>query len=270
MFAGTITLLEEPLNDPLSDWFQNDRLPGLVVETTQTNLGSGRPIQQGTAAGHTLAHGEEISIGRDSDGDPVAIDRDATEGQERVATEWVADPTDTGLFIAESVAGDGRLDFPLDLILNVTGQIPERQRVAIGELFADWRDAESLGDVWMNGSQAGDDTNIGYHGAASERDTPSIGLGFERAFRGTTVRGVIYQSGYVACYDVATASEFVRFVSEKILPYTEPADTDDAQATLGEASGSEPCRECGRDTDVNNDGICLVCQDRREDDEVEA
>lgn len=271
MFAGTITLLKEPLDDGFSNWFQSDRLPGLVVETTQTDLGTARPVQAGTAAGHITTTDRDIAIGRDEDAEPVAIDIEEFEGRERVATDWVADPTDTGLFIPESVAGDGRLDFPLNLLLNVTGQVPERQRVAIGELFTDWREANSLGDVWMNGTQAGDDTTIGYHGAASERDTPTIGLGFERAFRGTTIRGVIYESGYIACYDAATATEFVRFIDEKILPYCDSADADeDAQTTLGEATDDEVCLECGRETETTDEGVCMVCHDHAEDEEVSA
>jgi len=240
MIAGSLGQLETPTDEPLESWFNGHRFPALEVENTQQSFDD-RPIQSGTAAGTVATTYEDIMVAEDTQGNPATIAIERTEDRDAVATEWVADVTETGLIVPESVEGDGRLDFPFDLFYERCGSMVERLRVDVGEVHTDWNRKDTLGDVWMSGQDPGDGASIEYHGQADPEETPTIGLGFERPWNGTVQRGVVFESGYVAIYNETRPTAFIRFLDEELLEYAYAPGEDDEQqqATLGDAGGGD-------------------------------
>lgn len=237
MIAGTLGLLDAPTDTPLDSTYGGggDGLPALSVDRTQESFDGG-PIQSGTAAARVRTEQRDVSVAHDLDGEPAGIMVDRTESTEPVVSEWVADPTGSGLVAGASLAGDPTDPFPFDLIGEVAGRRVVRQHVDVQQLHMDWMNRDALGDVWMVGSEYGDGASIDYHDAAEADVRPTIGMGFNRPWANGHVRGVVYQSGYVACYSLENAATFARFVSEELLAYCDGApeeeDAPGEQATL--------------------------------------
>jgi len=278
MIAGTLAVLEDTADEPLESWFRGkSSLPALEVKKTQSSFDD-RPIQSGVAADAVTRETKVPEVTVTIDGEPSGITEEPREQGERISTDWVADVTGTGLIAIESVDGDGMLDFPLDLFYNLAGSKPVRQRVDIEALHIAWSDEDSLGDVWLNAADGGDGARIDYHQQADPEQKATIGLGFERPWNGTVMRGVVYESGYCAVYNCSRPTEFVRFVEEELLPFCDDDDGDAAQQLLGQSGDqsddsddSEECDRCGRDADLSDyDGgrYCAVCIDYFEDEET--
>lgn len=228
MIAGSLAVLEQPTDEALESWFRNGRsLPALDVQRTQQSLEDDRPIQSGKAATTVETTHRDISVGVNTDGEPIAIDVDRYEGREQLVTDWVADVTDTGLIVAESTDGEGELAFPFDVFWNVTGQQPERLRVNIAALHEEWDRDGVLGDVWMTSADIGGGASIEYHDEADEDARPTIGMGFERPWSGKVMRGVVYESGYCAIYSSSSAPDVVRFLEEELLEFAGIPDDDE-------------------------------------------
>ena len=62
MIAGTLTLLEESVDEQLSSTVEDRQLPAIDVERTQEDM-DGRPMQAGKVAGHTSEERTEITFG---------------------------------------------------------------------------------------------------------------------------------------------------------------------------------------------------------------
>lgn len=263
MLAGTITIFDDVLEEPLQSWFRDHGVRAIEVEDTQTSFDK-RPIQRGLAAGSVTKQTEVPTIAVNGDGERDTIVTEPEEQSERLLTEWVADPTETGLLAIESVDGDGEFDFPLDLFAAKTGARPLRQIVDVEAVHMAWDDEDALGDVWLNASDDGTGAAMAYHQQADDDQPATIGLGFRRAWSGTVMRGVVYESGYLAIYNCSQPAEFVRFVDEELLEYCEPRD-DNLQATLGNSTPDPECERCGRESDSveKHDGadLCVVCRD---------
>ncbi|SEO73057.1 hypothetical protein SAMN05216388_1017131 [Halorientalis persicus] len=278
MIAGSLARFEEPADDALESQFTNGRYPALYVERTQESFDD-RPIQSGKAADTVETIQRKVEIGTVAESDKKTLHVERVEDRETLITEWVADPTGTGLIAAESTDGEGPLAFPFDQFYNQGGPV-ERLEVDIPGLFLAWRDDDALGDVWMNGSDPGDGASINYHAKASADRQPTIGLGFERPWNGTVMRGVAFQSGYAAIYSTSSETEFIRFVGDELLPFAYVPDDEDEgeQATLddtaddGEDAGDGgddwvpgECDQCGHDRKKTQylDGrrICIICAD---------
>lgn len=290
MIAGTLARLESSADEPLETWFRDRGLPGIHVERTQSSFDD-RPVQAGTAATRVEATEKRVDVGVSGSGTAVALDVTDEPSMETISTEWVADVTGSGLLAAASVNGDGKYPFPFDLFASVTDRDVERLRVDVSKLHAAWSAEDVLGDVWMVGSDDDQGASIDYHDRASPDEKPTIGMGFERPWSGTVERGVVYASGYVAVYSSNTASAFVRFVEEELLPYCETESEDSQQVTLGggdafadevadhlEGEGfdiskdAEPqewtpgtCDRCGHDRDrtqeQQGETVCLLCDE---------
>lgn len=236
MYAGTLAKLASPADEPFASSAPHGELPALVVEETQDGL-NGRPVQSGIAAAAVTEKVPDVTVSDDGHGNLTATESTDVIEHDFV-TEWVADPTGTGLVIAESVRGDGELAFPLDQF-RVQGDGPvDRLGVMVDQLFRAWDDEGDLADVWMAGHDDFDGTSIDYHDNASRSEPPSIGVGFERHWGGVVFEGVVYHSGYVACYDADSPPAFVRFVADEILPHAFVKDDDGdkaegTQSTLG-------------------------------------
>jgi hypothetical protein len=105
---------------------------------------------------------------------------------------------------------------------------------------------------------------------AADDQPATIGLGFTRPWGGSVFEGVVYESGYLALYDCSRPTEFVQFVEDEILPYCSTPESAE-QVLLGdhgedgEEDGPDTCEECGRESDTMEDGLCIVCRDKREE-----
>jgi len=119
---------------------------------------------------------------------------------------------------------------------------------------------ESSPKVWgVSYSVEGDDetTRAGadFHRDADldqlERDDEHIsGVGFRYDWSGNIVRGVIYESGYVALYNHFTEEAFGRWLADHVIPYSYSdveAAAETHQTTLGETADVE---ESGEEADV--------------------
>lgn len=265
MIAGTLARLSNPIDEPLESWFSGNTLPGLHVEKTQDSFDD-RPIQSGSVATRVDRDKTRVSVGETADGEPEALLTEKTEETVTLHTEWVADVTGTGLIVPESSDGDGQLDFPFDVFWNVADRDIERLTVEVFELHRAWDAEDALGDVWMAGSNQADGTSINYRDSVDDDVEPTIGLGFVRPWEGYAFKGVIYESGYVAIYNTNSATQFIRFVDEEILPYVRQAENDEEeQATLG----TPECDDCGRESENleqhGDEMLCPVCLDKREE-----
>lgn len=247
--AGTVAELESPAEEPLESWFRNRDLPAVDVETTQAPLGNDHgPVQIGTAASRIDDTEREASVGVDGSGDPVALHVESVRTRSEVITEWIAEVSELGLVIPESVHGADSKEypFPLDLFYARTSREPYLLEFDVRAIHRAWEDDNTLGEVWMAGTKEEtdedevNDVDIAYGYEAEQlSDLASIGLGFKRVWQGTVMRGVVYASGYVALYSCENASEFVRFVDGELRPFAERVETNDAQATLFDDEGGE-------------------------------
>jgi len=228
MIAGTIALLDATADDPLTDTAGSSGRPALSVEKTQRDLDGDAVAQAGTVVGRVATTEQDITVLQD-DGD-VTIVTEQTEGRDEHITDWVGDVTGRGVLVVESLAGADALSFPLDFFGARLDRRPARVEVALQDLVVDWGDEF---DTWYVGTSEGDDrAKLAYHDAATRPEDATVGLGFERVWRNTVARGVVYDSGYIAIYSPWTHSVFLEFLDEEILPFAHPVD-DDFQAKLG-------------------------------------
>ena len=280
MLAGTLCLIDETLKDPLESWYRGDGVTGLDVSDTQNTL-NGRPIQSGVAAGTVTRQKKVPTTAVNRSGDTTSIVTEQVDQGEKLLTEWVADVTGTGLVVIESIDGDGQLDFPLDMFYARMGEHPQRQYVDVEALHIEWSDEDVLGDVWLNAAEAPDGSSINYHQQAEEERPASTGLGFERPWNGTVMRGVVYKSGYLAVYNSSKPTNFVQFIEEEILRFcheSEDEDDEDGQATLQESAGDDSgnteewtegtCEQCGhvrtKTKVIDGDRTCIICDEERD------
>jgi len=235
MYAGTIARLDRPTDEPLENFFREGGLPALSVDQTQTRVeGDKPPVHTGTAGKRIEKPRQEVSIGKNNDGEPTAIDVSSIPALTDVATQWVADPQDTGIIAAESTEGDGPFDFPFDVLAVATNRTPERLEIDVRDMYEAWESDDKIGSVTMNASDDGFKTTMEYGDEADGSKEPNIGLGFTRPHGGTIHEGVIYESGYVALYSCSSAAEFVAFVRDCVLPFCRAAEDDGTQVTFDE------------------------------------
>lgn len=273
MIAGTLRQLEQPTDDALESAFPSEgEFPAFDVRNTQTSFDD-RPIQTGLAATSVMRRKQvPMLVGQTQDDRDTMLITEPEERSQTLVTEWAADVTGTGLVAAESVDGDGKYDFPFGLLSNLTGGTFNLLAVDVEGLHIAWDDEDTLGDVWMTSADSGAGTSIDYHDNADKESRPTIGLGFECPWGNVVMRGVIYESGYIAVYNDRPATEFFRFIEEEILEFTEVIDDEVGQKQLGEATeesaGDEPevCNECGRESSSIGailPGLCIVCGDKK-------
>lgn len=233
MIAGTLGLLEDTVSEPLED-YATGGFRTLDVRETQSYLDGGK-VQQGRAAGRVESTQEEIYV----DGGTVDVERVGTINQ--VWTEWVADVTDAGFVAAERTAGTDPT-FPFDLFSSRVNSPVRPAEVDTGSFVQAQREEDSLQDVWMSMSKTAtesnidpDDVDVGY-GREATPAGGNVGVGFRISWDGTIAKGIVYASGYLACYNESWGPlQFSRFVRERVLPHAyipEPED-DGEQTTLG-------------------------------------
>lgn len=235
MMAGTLGLLEETVADPVAS-HGTGGFDTLDVRETQAYLDGAR-VQSGAACALVEATTEKIHV----DGTDIDIER--VESTERVHAEWIADVTDAGFVLAERTAGTDPM-FPFDVFRGVLGT-PVEPAVLDPSAFVTRQDDI---DLWFSGSKAEtasetkpNDVSMGY-GRESRQAGGNVGVGFKMGWNGTTVRGVLYQSGYVSVYNETWGPiQFARFVRDAVLPVAAVPESDDEseQGTLGETGGGD-------------------------------
>lgn len=272
MIAGTVGLLDTPADAPLETAYTNgSELPALEVEDTQESL-NGQPVQSGVAARYVTTWTQVPTVATDRNNDPVGIVTEREETANPHETEWVADVTNTGLVAAESLANKSSdFPFPFDLMMAQTDRGIDRIWVDIESLHAEWASDGGLNDVWMVGADAGDGAKIKYHDQASVDEPATIGIGFQRSWGGSFVRGVCYASGYVAIFSTESPTAYVRFVEDQLLPHAERVEDDGLVQMSLDETGAETCDDCGREPErgleeVGGDDLCVVCASKRDED----
>jgi hypothetical protein len=216
MYAGTLAKFENALEEPLED-HATGGFATLDVKETQRDLAGDSIAQSGRA--------EEVP------------------STKRVWTEWAADPTGSGVIAAERTAG-ANPGFPFDVFRSVGEQLVDPLVIDPGALIQSQAARDRAVDVWMTGDKAEsgsaltpDDVQINYGREATVRDAQeaTVGVGFEIPWEGKTVRGVAYQSGYVAVFtDGVGPTQYIQFISDVILPHAEAPDPEgtEEQTTL--------------------------------------
>lgn len=265
MMAGSLGLLEDAVGDELES-FGTGGFATLDVRDTQAYLDAAR-VQKGAACALVESTTEEIHVSG------TAIETEEVGATERVFTEWVADVTDAGFVLAERTAGSDPM-FPFSVFRGVLGT-PVEPAVLDPTAFVSQHDDI---DLWFSGSKAEtgedkpNDVSMGY-GRESRQAGGNVGVGFKMGWNGTTVRGVLYQSGYVSVYNETWGSiQFARFVRDAVLPVASIPDAADdmEQDTLGAADENEDwsegvCDECGHErtkTRVSQGRrICIICDE---------
>jgi hypothetical protein len=230
MYAGTVARLEEPADEPLSDYiFGEGYPPALVVEDTQATLDD-RPVQTGMVAGAVEESVRRVDVGTD-DGEPW-IDVRNEKTNTLLASEWVAEVTGSGIVVSQSVgADDEELPFPFNVFSSRCGSECRRMAFDIQQLAKAWRSDNVLADVWMLAAEDefGDvSIDYGEQASLSEVDTATIGLGFKREYQGSVDKGIVFRGGYAANYRDIPASVFVRFVQDELLPFAYEYEPKDA------------------------------------------
>lgn len=260
MIAGTIALLEDTTDDPLES--TSSGFSTIDVRETLTYLDDAT-VQHGRACAHVEAQHEEVSV------NGTEIETETVTGREDAYTEWVADVTDAGFVVTERTAGSEPM-FPFDLFEVATGCRLSEARLDTSAFVTAQREGENAPDVWFSGSKAEteddldpDDVDMAY-GRDANQAGGNVGTGFRTSWNGRRVKGIMYSSGYIAVYsDWVTADAFAQFVREEVLPHAETPDGEGGQATLDESE----CERCSRETDTNDDGYCVVCQDKLEEEQ---
>lgn len=233
MHAGTIGVLEEPVDEPLES-YASGGFATLDVRETLEGF-DGVEIQHGRVTDTIETQAEDIFVSGST------IDVETTESSAKVWTPWVADVTDAGFVVAERTAGSDP-EFPFQVFRARTGQKVERVEIDVADIIRSFRDRDRDVDVWMVGSDEGG-AEMRYHGHARVADAKraSIGVGFELAWNNTVAEGVMYASGYVAVYNESWGPrKFASFVRDVILPHAEvPEDDEETEQAELDDTGSD-------------------------------
>lgn len=217
MIAGTLGKVNDTVDEPFSSWIRDGLgYPAIEIKTSQQTHGE-TVAQAGMVAGRVEETRQQVSTS--GDGDSVTIDVDREPEIVPIATGFAADPTGSGVLLAESVAANEELPFPFDVFSGQLGASVHRLEVDVESLHDAWDDGDAL-EVWMAGSDRNGST-MAYHGSADTSEIePTIGLGFKRAWSGTTMKGVVYESGYVALYSARHPADGIQFIADELLPFT--------------------------------------------------
>jgi len=235
MIAGTLAVFDETADEPLEPFIRAGGYPALTITTTQSTVDEATP-QAGQVAGRIKDTHTQVYTG-DDDGEPW-IDTERNDAIQAIATDWYADVTGSGVVLAESIAANEELPFPFDVFGGLIRSNIERKQLDIRQLYQDWDGDGGLSKVWMAGNDERG-ASMAYHGSATDVE-PTIGLGFKRAWNGTTIKGVVWQSGYLALYTARHAADGLQFVADEMLPYTESWDPEEHedQTDFDEFGGS--------------------------------
>lgn len=232
---------------------------------TMTYL-DGDAIQHGYAGTYQTSEQDVPAISGDT------VEFETRDVREPVATEFFAD-LETGYVCVDSSAGafmfgaDGlvRRAAHVDVVrahLNVP---------AFAKALTETYDNPTWWQVGWKEEEDGDtlDAGVSYHRGTREHDptsnnTSQLGFAFRRS-NGEYVRGTCAQSGYVEVYEPAWGADaMARWLRDDVLPHCSlPADDSGEQTSF-----TPTCQECGRESDSVEDGLCIVCQSKNDEEGV--
>ena len=229
MNSGTIGLLESPVDDRLETWNRSGDLPAIHVRETQDRLDD-TPIQSGVAASRVTDTETGVTVFEDS------IEISESETNDVVWSNWIADVTDTGLVIAESVTDKSDPPFPFDIVMARTGEFVNPVNIRTEKLAGEWSDRDDLRETWMV-AEGDDDSTVMRYGQAANKNgaaDATTGVGFVTSWGGTVLKGVAYQSGYIAIWADIQPATFIEFVNDEIMPFAFVPEDDEpgTQATF--------------------------------------
>lgn len=236
MHAATLFSVEPPTGEAELESFRSDNemsIPAMDVETQETL--DGRSIAAGTAAGFVETVEVDPIIGVDDSGGVVVSD-EWVETTEPVVTEYIAD---AGAGYIGLEKGDAR--FAADAIAQQWDvPVPVEARLDLDGFEAQFH-GDASSDAWMTTGERVDDgddgVEIAYHQDASLHDAGRrdlSGVGFEFGSEIGHVRGVAYESGYVAVFTELADIQFAEFCREHVVPFLErdPDGEREAAETL--------------------------------------
>lgn len=221
--AGTVGRFEAdpPALESYADQ-AGDRV--LDVDGTQDGLGD----VAGVTFGRAVTRIDDTKSVVRVDGTDVTLDTE--EVTRRVGTEWAA----RGRVVrAGSTVEEGGGAWPFTLLSAVANVRCNRLEFDTDAVRDAWDEDGTLSETWLAGSRDDADGTVMAYGEASDDEPADIGLGFERAWEGYMLRGVVYRTGFVALYEDLGDTGFLRFVTDELLPHASVPDDDPEQTTLG-------------------------------------
>ena len=212
-----------------------------ALDVGATEYLDGETMYFGTAAGWVETQNEDVFVMEDEDDGSVTIDTESETVDERVTTEFYADP-DAG-FVGVSTS-DG--EFLFEGLELDRGWSIYQPRIDL-DAFVEHVDRHN-GHCWGYASSTEDheddiagDANVNWHASASIEEAWSaedlVQFAFSYQYGAGHVRGVVAESGYVAMYKDWPAEKFGRWLRDHVLPYAGlKAPTDEGQETLTSSS----------------------------------
>ena len=238
MRAGTIAKFEAPTDAPIES-YNDGGFRTIDVRESQSGLGGDGIVQSGAVCATVEATEDSIGVSGTN------IEVETVSSNRRTATEWVADPTGAGFIVAAST-DSGEPPFPFDVFQARLGVRVDPVVIDVGSVISGLADAyDGETEVWMDGRKSEsavetepDNVSISYGRKATLESArrAEIGVGFETGWRANYIKGVIYQSGYLAVWEESWGPvQFARFVADAVLPHAwvpEPEEEGE-QSTLG-------------------------------------
>lgn len=205
-----------------------------AVDAEATDYLDGCRCYYGEAADLIEVQSESVSI----DGGEITTSR--PKALELQSVEFYADVTSDPGFIGVSSADAG--EWLVERIAAQTGVEVTETWIDVPAFAEAVRQETETADAW-NVSRSRDfgggkeKASIDYHDAADidTAQTGTIGLGFQYFWDDTRVRGIVYESGYVAMYRDLPTPAFARWLRDEVLPFLRVDDGEEReseQATL--------------------------------------
>lgn len=133
--------------------------------------------------------------------------------------------------------------------------------------------------AWGRELEEDQDLGSAIHDAARVNNLPQLAGTYTSDAIDFPMNVNLAASGYVEVWDPELSTyEFLEWVRSDIMPYVDSPDASDDQdkSEKAEADPQQPgldgfednaetCTECGRETDLNDEGLCVVCADAKDD-----
>lgn len=263
MKAGILSLLEDAPDASLSEINQNTRV--LEIDHEQSYL-DGSTYLEGQAAERTTEDEKRAQIG----GGSIAVEKIREE--KVLDTDFLADLENRFLLIGSS---DG--EFLYNMIWAQTGAQVNRAEIDIVDFVRTIRKREQSNlEYWMAAKGGDLGTKIGYHMDAEDAlaRSANIGIGFEYRWQNSMLKGVVYESGYVALFEPKhwDSGAFLKWVNEELLQFADyPEDEEETEQTRLDHAAADPYKVDGETyTQVDEDDIDSGEDQRSLEDLVEA
>lgn len=235
MISGSLSILSEAADEPLENYHDSGQR-AIEVSSTQNSLDGANKVQTGKVAGKVNTQRRVVSL------DGYRIQSETRKTSSLTMSEWVAD-VESGWIVAESThptEEDFKPPWPFTTFSRVLSREVFPVFVDPGE-FAKRQQDNSRDTATEMVSRGSGDGNVsidwGREAKTAEAPQADIGVALTTLWNGEFVRVVVYESGYLACWEPQdwAPSAFARFVDEEVLPVAYvPEDDDSQQTTLEE------------------------------------